>query len=158
MFRCILMTIATIVTVCTSFTAIGQDTATSAHGWDPSEYQLSMDGPCSVELLKASALLNLRDSGKSKEEASRVLPVEAGPSALIVKSVLEDVYDNPTIAHFPYFVYRNITCMRRHIGKPAPMTLTAVAPQVIACQRRFGVEASDHLISCIQQAVTGEGR
>jgi hypothetical protein len=152
-----LMIVATI-TMCVSFMAIGQDSSASAPGWDPSEFQLSMDGPCSDELTKASALLELRDAGKSREEASNALPQNNGASAPILKSILNDLYENPTVSHFPYFVYRNITCMRRHLGRSTPPDLAAVAPQVLACQSKFGVKASDHLISCIQHAVTGEAQ
>ena len=158
MFRHPLLVIVATMTICASFMAVGQSSSAFAPGWNPSEFQLSMDGPCSFELTKASALLELRDSGKSKEEASKALPAEAGVSASNLKSILDDVYENPNILHFPYFVYRNITCMRRHLGRPAPATLAAVAPQVMACQRQFGAKASDHLISCIQKAVTGEVR
>lgn len=155
MFRHPLPMIVATLTICASFMAIGQDSPAFAQGWDPSEFQLSTDGPCSFELTKASALLELRDSGNSKEEAANALPAETGASALILKSILDDVYENPNVAHFPYFVYRNITCMRRHKGRPTPATLAAVAPQVMACQGQFGVQASDHLISCIQRAVKG---
>jgi len=150
--------IVAITTMCVSFMAIGQDSSAFAPGWDPSEFQLSTDGPCSFELTKVSALLELRDSGKSREEASNALPPENGASAPILKSILNDLYENPTVSHFPYFVYRNITCMRRHLGRSTPPNLAAVAPQILACQSKFGVQASDHLISCIQHAVTGEAR
>ena len=76
----------------------------------------------------------------------------------MTKAESDDIYENPMVTHFPYFVYRNITCMRRHMGKSVPESLTAVAPQVMACQQRFGVKASDHLISCIQHVVKGEAR
>lgn len=150
----LLMIVAT-MTMYVSFMAIGQGSSAFAPGWDPSEFQLSTDGPCSFELTEASAALELRDSGKSKEEAAAALPAETGASALIMKSILDDVYENPGVSHFPYFVFRNITCMRRHMGRTTPATLAAVAPQVVACQRQFGAQASDHLISCIQKAVTG---
>lgn len=158
MFRCLLRTTIATVTTCVSFMASGQGSTAFSPGWDPSEFQLSMDGPCSFELTKASAALELRDSGKSRREASSALPAETGTSALILKSILDDVYENPTVSHFPYFVYRNITCMRRHMGRSTPATLANVAPQVMACQQKFGVQASDHLISCIQHAVKDDVR
>lgn len=151
-----LLVIVAVTAICISPMAAGQDLPTSAPGWDPSEFQLGKDGPCSSELAEASALLNLRDSGQSRTNASAALPAENGASEAIAKSILDDIYENPAVAHFPYFVFRNITCMRRHFGKPAPATLAAVAPQVMACQRKFGVEASDHLIGCIQHAITNE--
>jgi len=126
---------------------MGSFRISTQHGW-----------PCSDELTKASALLELRDAGKSREEASNALPQDNRASAPILKSILNDLYENPTVSHFRYFVYRNITCMRRHLGRSTPPDLAAVVPQVLACQSKFGVKASDHLISCIQHAVTGEAR
>jgi hypothetical protein len=158
MVRRLSLTIFAAVIQCMSLMARGQESPTFAPGWNPSEFQLSMDGPCSFELTKASVLLKLSDSGQSREKVSSELPSDTGASALIVTSILEDIYENPAVAHEPYFVYRNITCMRRHLGKSTPPTLVAVAPQVMTCQRVFGIEITDHLISCIQHAVAGEER
>lgn len=135
----------------------GQVSSNLSPGWDPSEFQLSEDGPCSFELAQTAALLRLRDSGQSREEITRELPAEAS-SDLVVNSILGDIFGIPDVSYFPYFVYRNITCMRRHKGRTAPAALAPVAPQVMACQRKFGAEASDHLISCIQQALPTEDR
>lgn len=158
MSKCSLLTLIASTMICISSSARSQDLAAPAHGWDPSEFQLSMDGPCSSELAIASALLVLRESGKSKEEALNAFVAKTGNYAPIVRATLDDVFENPTVSHFPYFVFRNITCMRRHAGRPVPPSLASVAPQVMACQGKFGVQASDHLISCIQHVVTDAAR
>ena len=156
MFKYSLLLFITAAATCTSSASLGQDLTATAHGWDPSEFQLSMDGPCSHELATASDFLVLRESGKSKKEALAAFMAVTHDSTPMVQSILDDVYENPGVLHFPYFVYRNITCMRRHAGKSVPQNLASVAPQMMACQVKFGVKASDHLISCIQHVVAGE--
>ncbi|WP_189440727.1 hypothetical protein [Rhodanobacter panaciterrae] len=159
MFRDSLLAMA-VALFCLSTTAVCQEAATQAPGWDPSEFQLDKDGPCSFELGAASSLIKIRDSGQSREKVISTLPPrgqsDSNPSVSTMYSVLDDIYGNPTVARFPYFAYRNITCMRRHMGKPIPPNFSSVAPQVMACQSKFGMEASDHLISCIQAAVEGK--
>ncbi len=160
MFRVSFFSVAFSAALCIPFPAACGETPVQSPGWDASEFQLSEKGPCSFELTVASLAVRMRDSGQGKEKFTRKLPSRehsASESSISTEySVADDVYGNPAVAAFPYFAYRNITCMRRHMGKPTPSGLSSVSVQVLACQDKFGVEASDHLISCIQTAVLGK--
>jgi hypothetical protein len=159
MLRRLFFTAVTVVISGTSMIAVGAEKPQQSPGWGTSEFQLVKDGPCNFELAAANGLVMARDSGKTQEVLISQLPPRSQSSlsqeALIEYSVIDDIYGNPAVAKFPYFVYRNITCMRHHSGKQTPPNLSAVSLQVLACQHKFGVEASDHLIACIQAAVLG---
>lgn len=68
-------------------------------------------------------------------------------------SVLDDVYAVPQVKQFPYFAYRSELCLRRYEGQPIPPSLDVVAPDVLACQARFGDQPADPLINCIRAAM-----
>jgi hypothetical protein len=99
----------------------------SATGWDTSEFQLGNDGPCTGELRAAFYVITMRDSGQGKEKVIGNLRPKDEALETALYSSIDDVYGSPLVARFPYFVYRNITCMRRHMGKITPPNFSLVS-------------------------------
>jgi len=111
--------------------------------------------PCIMEIKAAVSAIKLRDAGRPKQDLASALPSRDDKGnylATAMYSILDDVYDNPSVQSFPYYTYRLLTCHARFQGRPVPKDFSIVASAVLACQKQFGINPSDSLINCIRTA------
>jgi len=112
---------------------------------------------CKQDQQAAVSAVASRDIGKTKEEMEKFLP-ERGPRnnrmAQLMYEILDDVYGVPEIKRFPYCIFRTEVCFREAQRKPVPANFRSVAEDILTCQTKYGEEASNEIIDCIQDAIT----
>jgi hypothetical protein len=105
----------------------------------------------------ALTAVELRDSGKPRQTLEAHLPprnlASLSPTASMMYSIIEDVYEVPEIQQFPFFFYRAETCYRRNSGEPTPPSFKSASVSVLACQRKHGGNSSYALMTCIRDAI-----
>jgi hypothetical protein len=124
---------------------------------------------CDTETRATISAVRMRDQGKTREQLLAPLPTLAqtkqaasssSPQAqsgarlsMLMHSIVDDIYSNPQVAVFPYYVYRSVSCANRLAGQPVPQFFSEVSASVLACQEQHGVDQSVKLTDCIASAV-----
>lgn len=109
--------------------------------------------PCYKENMGAISAVSWRDHGNTKQDLvdalrSHGLTEENRP---VTYSVVNDVYEFPSVQSETYVAYRTLICHAQLHGKPVPKSFSSVASGVLACQKQF--EGSDQLFDCVITAV-----
>lgn len=109
--------------------------------------------PCYKENMGAIGAISWRDHGNTKQDLinalrSHGLTEENRP---VTYSVVNEVYEFPSVQSETYVAYRTLICHAQLHGKPVPKSFSSVAPGVLACQKQFG--GSDQLFDCVITAV-----
>lgn len=112
--------------------------------------------PCYKESMGAIAAVSWRDHDNTKQDLintlrSHGLTEENRP---VTYSVVNEVYEFPSVRSETYLAYRTLICHAQLHGKPVPKSFSSVAPGVLACQKQF--RWSDQLLDCVIIAVFQE--
>lgn len=112
---------------------------------------------CKYEFDATNAALGMRDHGKTKAEMEATLPPREktvnDPRAVLLHTILDDIYSRPDVASFPYFHYRSLVCVTRSQGFDVTVPFERVADDLVACQNAHGTQQSEPLGDCILTAV-----
>ena len=112
---------------------------------------------CKYEFDATNAALGMRDHGKTKGELEATMPPRektlGDPRAVLVHSILDDIFSRPDVASFPYFHYRALVCGTRAQGINVTVPFEKVADDLVACQKTHGTNQSKPLGACVLEAV-----
>lgn len=107
---------------------------------------------CTLEMEAARTAVLLRNDGMSRDDLSRTLPpLNKDSSRLLVfmHEILGEVYKYKDLNEVIYPTYRFELCSRQLTNKPYPYTITQIYPALLACQSRFGKNASTDATKCV---------
>ena len=112
---------------------------------------------CKYEFDATNAALGMRDHGKTKADMEATLPPRektlSDSRAVLLHTILDDIYSRPDVASFPYFHYRSLVCVTRAQGFDVNVPFENVADDLLACQKAHGTAESEPLGDCISSAV-----
>lgn len=112
---------------------------------------------CKYEFDATNAALGMRDHGKTKADMEATLPPRDktlnDSRAVLLHTILDDIYSRPDVASFPYFHYRALVCLTRAQGFNVTVPFEKVADDLVACQGTHGTAESEPLGNCISTAV-----
>ena len=112
---------------------------------------------CQAEFDATNAALGMRDHGKTKADLEATLPprelTKNDHRAVLLHTILDDIYSRPDVASFPYFHYRALLCLTRTQGVDTRVTFDKVADDLVACQSAHGTTESEPLGNCISEAI-----
>ena len=112
---------------------------------------------CKYEFDATNAALGMRDHGKTKADMEATLPPRHKTAndhrAVLLHTIIDDIFSRPDVASFPYFHYRGIMCLTRTQGIDASIRFEQVADDLVACQTKHGTEESEPLSDCVLAAV-----
>jgi hypothetical protein len=111
---------------------------------------------CQVEMQAALTAVRLRNEGKPKSVLLAPLPaITEQSSRLLVNlhTIVDETYQYPALNEMIYPTYRFDLCLRALQQKPYPVSLAAVEPALLNCQRQFGLESSAQSTQCVSDTI-----
>ena len=112
---------------------------------------------CQVEIDGTNSALSMRDRGITKIEFEATLPPREQTANdqrfVLLHTVIDDIYERPDIAGYPYFQYRMLMCATRGLGMEIRVPLEKIADDLVACQNEYGTKESKPLRKCIRDAM-----
>jgi hypothetical protein len=116
---------------------------------------------CRLEMQAARTAVQLREQGKTKQAMLQSLPPLHPDSTRLLRQmyqIVEETYAYPSLNDIVYGVYRFEACARQLQLQLTPPPLQTVAPQLLACQNRFGRQVSKAAVTCVHDVFAKDSK
>jgi hypothetical protein len=124
---------------------------------DPEEMIKASNVLCADQAKSALLAWHYRNTGRSKEEVTALLPESPRALTLRLTSAMrenvEDAYAFPELSQYTLYSFRSEVCMRETLGAVRMPRLSTMEPRVAECQKTHGGEKSATLFKCVQSVV-----
>jgi len=121
---------------------------------DPGHDPQAIHEQCRLEMNAARTAVHLREQGKSRQAMQQTLPPLSDDSSRLLRqmyAIVDETYRYPRINDVVYGIYRYDLCARQLQHRPVP-ALEKIYQNLLACQARFGRQASHAAISCVRHS------
>jgi len=123
----------------------------SACAHDPTNQEIKSQ--CRLEMEAGRTAVQMREQGRTKQAMLQTLPPLHADSSRLLRSMyqsIDDTYTFPALNNTVYGIYRFEVCARQLLHQPAPPPLPDIAQQLVACQTKFGRQASPNIVRCVR--------
>lgn len=111
---------------------------------------------CSLEMQSARTAVRLRDKGKPEAWLKdQLVPLSEKSSRLLINmhDIVDEAFSNKDLNETTYSTYRFELCMRQLQARPYPTSISAIKPDLLACQSEYGDKSSAGSTQCIIDAI-----